>query len=205
MSARIPIFPLELVLFPSQPLPLHIFEPRYKLMIKHCLAKNSEFGIILALQDGIAGVGCSARIAEVVKTYPDGRMDLVAVGTYAFRLLEVFDEQPYFEAQVEVPLELPDLGEPLPDKVLLALFEHFQRLVFGKIRILPEAARNESLAFRMAADLPLDLRFKQELLETATETERRKKLLVHLEQLLPVVQELAQQRPRTSGDGHAPN
>jgi Lon protease-like protein len=132
-------------------------------------------------------------------------MDLVAVGTYAFRLLEVFDEQPYFEAQVEILPELPDPGEPLPDKVLLALFEHFQRLVFGKIRILPEAARNESLAFRMAADLPLDLRFKQELLETNTETERRKKLLVHLEQLLPVVQELAQRGPRTSGDGHSPN
>jgi Lon protease-like protein len=76
---RIPLFPLEAVLLPLMPLPLHIFEPRYKLMIRNCLDNQEKFGVILAKEKGIVSVGCTARIVELVRTYPDGRMDIRSV------------------------------------------------------------------------------------------------------------------------------
>ena len=68
----LPLFPLEVVLLPGTPLPLHIFEPRYKEMIGECLATSAPFGVIRALENGIAEVGCTAEIITVTKEYPDG-------------------------------------------------------------------------------------------------------------------------------------
>src|SRR3990170_5299180 len=98
---RIPLFPLDLVLFPGVSLPLHIFEPRYKLMTQHCLDERLEFGVILTRSDGIAPVGCTAEIAELVKRYPDGRMDILTMGRSRYRIQEVFEEKPYLEGQIE--------------------------------------------------------------------------------------------------------
>jgi Lon protease-like protein len=86
-GVRIPIFPLELVLFPEMILPLHIFEPRYRLMIRRCLDAPSEFGVVLARAGGIAAYGCTAEIAEVTKDYGDGRVDIVTEGRSVFRIL----------------------------------------------------------------------------------------------------------------------
>jgi len=77
---RIPLFPLNVVLLPGADLPLHIFEPRYRKMVRDCLDNKTEFGMLLALVDGVAGTGCTAEILEVVKTYNDGRMDILTVG-----------------------------------------------------------------------------------------------------------------------------
>src|SRR5437667_2617097 len=82
---RIALFPLNVVLLPGAPLPLHIFEPQYKEMVKNCFEEKSEFGMLLSLPKGIAHVGCTAEILEVVKRYPDGRMDIVTVGRSHFR------------------------------------------------------------------------------------------------------------------------
>ncbi|HZZ15900.1 MAG TPA: LON peptidase substrate-binding domain-containing protein, partial [Candidatus Sulfotelmatobacter sp.] len=77
MPSLIPLFPLDVVLFPGVPLPLHIFEPRYKEMIAECLAQHKTFGVVRALEEGLAEVGCTAEIITVVKEYSDGRLDLV--------------------------------------------------------------------------------------------------------------------------------
>ena len=87
--ALLPLFPLDVVLLPGTPLPLHIFEPRYKEMIAECLASNAPFGVVRALEDGMADVGCTAEIVSVTKEYPDGRMDLVAEGRNRFEVLEL--------------------------------------------------------------------------------------------------------------------
>jgi Lon protease-like protein len=71
--ALLPLFPLDVVLLPGIPLPLHIFEPRYKEMIGECRANNAPFGVVRALEDGVAEVGCTAEIVSVTKEYPDGR------------------------------------------------------------------------------------------------------------------------------------
>src|SRR5947209_19237850 len=84
VSDLLPLFPLELVLFPGMALPLHIFEPRYKEMIGECLEHDSAFGIVRAVEDGVAHVGCSAEVVTVVKRYDDGRLDIVTRGLRRF-------------------------------------------------------------------------------------------------------------------------
>src|SRR5579885_1649160 len=100
-TERIPLFPLNVVLLPGADLPLHIFEPRYRQMVKQCLANNQEFGVLLALPDGIAHVGCTAEIVEVVKRHPDGRMDILTVGRAPFRVVELFASNPLLEGNVD--------------------------------------------------------------------------------------------------------
>jgi len=88
---RIPLFPLNVVLLPGAELPLHIFEPRYREMVKDCLAEKSEFGMLLSLPKGVARVGCTAEILEVAKRYDDGRMDILTIGRVPFRVVELFN------------------------------------------------------------------------------------------------------------------
>jgi hypothetical protein len=103
--ALLPLFPLEVVLLPGTPLPLHIFEPRYKEMIGECIAKSAPFGVVRTLEEGIAEVGCTAEIVMVTKEYPDGRMDLVAEGRNRFEVLELNRERSFLRAEI---LLIPD-------------------------------------------------------------------------------------------------
>ncbi|MBV8571409.1 MAG: LON peptidase substrate-binding domain-containing protein [Acidobacteriaceae bacterium] len=97
----IPLFPLSLVLLPAMPLPLHIFEERYKEMIGDLLSTQGEFGVVLAKDNGIVNIGCTARVERVVKRYPDGRLDLVAIGQRRFIIDSLDEEKSYLRAQVE--------------------------------------------------------------------------------------------------------
>ena len=102
MQSRItiPLFPLGLVLLPQMPLPLHIFEERYKIMIGECLEKNEEFGIVYFNGTDIQAIGCTASIHKVVKRYNDGRLDILTRGENRFEINEIVDHKPYLEAGV---------------------------------------------------------------------------------------------------------
>src|SRR5437762_6423846 len=97
----IPLFPLNVVLLPGADLPLHIFEPRYREMVKNCLDEKLEFGMLLSLPKGVARVGCTAEILDVVKRYEDGRMDILTAGRAPFRVVEVVTEDPLLEGHVD--------------------------------------------------------------------------------------------------------
>jgi Lon protease-like protein len=97
---KIPLFPLGLVLLPQMPLPLHIFEERYTLMIGECLGKNEEFGIVYFNGTDIQAIGCTASIHKVVKRYNDGRLDILTRGENRFEINEIVDHKPYLEAGV---------------------------------------------------------------------------------------------------------
>jgi Lon protease-like protein len=99
-SHKIPLFPLGLVLLPDMPLPLHIFEQRYKQMISDCLAGDRPFGIVLFDGQSIRSVGCMARITEVIKRYDDGRLDIMTRGGERFVIQELIEDQAYMEARV---------------------------------------------------------------------------------------------------------
>src|SRR5260370_31291541 len=88
----IPLFRLKIVLLPEAELHLRIFEPRYREMVKNCLEEKTEFGMLLSLPKGVARVGCTAEILDVVKRYEDGRMDIVTAGRAPFRVVELFTE-----------------------------------------------------------------------------------------------------------------
>src|SRR5580658_9274695 len=100
LAALIPLFPLDVVLFPGVPLPLHIFEPRYKEMIGECLAQHRHFGVVRAVDQGLARIGCTAEIITVVKEYSDGRLDLATEGRKRFELLRVNQERSFLQAAV---------------------------------------------------------------------------------------------------------
>src|SRR5581483_8862117 len=97
----LPLFPLSVVLLPAMPLPLHIFEDRYKEMIGDVIPVDGEFGVVLAKEDGIVNIGCTAAVLQVVRKYPDGRMDLVAAGRRRFQIQSLDEEKSYLRATVE--------------------------------------------------------------------------------------------------------
>ena len=88
------------MLFPGAPLPLHIFEPRYKEMIGECLAQGLPFGMVRAKEDALAAIGCAASIVNVIKKYDDGRLDIAAQGTRRFEISQVNQERSFLQAEV---------------------------------------------------------------------------------------------------------
>ena len=96
----IPLFPLGLVLLPQMPLPLHIFEERYKLMIGECLDNQKAFGVVYFNGSDIQTIGCTARILKVIKRYDDGRLDILTHGEDRFVIKEMYDRKPYLEARI---------------------------------------------------------------------------------------------------------
>src|ERR1700746_1434059 len=86
LDSLLPLFPLEIVLFPGAPLPLHIFEPRYKEMIGECLAQDRPFGMVRAKESALSAIGCSASIVTIIKKYDDGRLDIAAEGEQRFEI-----------------------------------------------------------------------------------------------------------------------
>ena len=100
VEKTIPLFPLGLVLLPQTPLPLHIFEERYKMMIGECLKQNKQFGIVYYNGTDIQTAGCTAGILKVLKRYDDGRLDILTRGDERFIIQEMVDAKPYLEARV---------------------------------------------------------------------------------------------------------
>ena len=98
---KIPLFPLDLVLFPGAALPLHIFEDRYKEMIGECLQCQGEFGMVRARREGLAIIGCTAKILTVMHRYPDGRLDILCRGERRFEIESLVEGRSFLEAEVD--------------------------------------------------------------------------------------------------------
>ena len=97
----LPLFPLRVVVFPRTPLPLHIFEERYKEMVGEAIRASSEFGIVLAKEDGIVNAGCTVKVEKVLKKYADGRMDILTRGSRRFEILGLNEDKSYLRGEVE--------------------------------------------------------------------------------------------------------
>jgi ATP-dependent Lon protease len=202
---RIPLFPLNVVLLPGAELPLHIFEPRYREMVRNCLEEKSEFGMLLALPKGVARVGCTAEILEVVKGYQDGRMDILAVGRVPFRVVELFTESPLMEGQVDYleDRELP--VNPRVQRELVELFEACHTLIFDDYPKNLEGASPDDLSHLVASALPMDLLWKQQILELRSESDRQERLVAYLREWAPHLQKKEAMRQRAGGNGHGLN
>jgi uncharacterized protein len=181
----LPLFPLNTVLFPGLPLPLHIFEERYKLMIATCLVTDSEFGVTLIRAGVEVGgpaepheIGTIARILEVDRL-PDGRMNIVTVGTERFRLTEVVEREPYLVGRV-APLPSghpdadPDLTSDVRDKFLAYL--RTLRPELAERAPTKLADEPEALSFQLAAALPIVPDRRQTLLAMDSAAERLRAL-----------------------------
>jgi Lon protease-like protein len=110
----IPLFPLSLVLLPGMPLPLHIFEERYKDMMGDIIPVEGEFGVVLAKEDGIVNIGCTATVIDVLRKYPDGRLDLLAAGQRRFQIESLDEDKSYLRGAVEY-FDDEDVNEVPPE------------------------------------------------------------------------------------------
>lgn len=201
---RIPLFPLDVVLFPDAVLPLHIFEPRYKLMVRHCIESKLQFGVILARENGIVATGCMASITAVVRQYQDGKMDILTRGGLPFHVKHVFDEKPYYEASIdyfeETASDYPKASDELTD-----VYEQCYWMIFNRGPAASSASQPVSPAYSMADSLPLPLEAKQALLEIRDEQQRQEQLLAQLKDCLPDLVYFRERRQRSRGNGHSLN
>lgn len=200
MNDLIPLFPLNVVLFPGNPLPLHIFEPRYKEMIGECVSQQRPFGVIRALEQGLADVGCTAEITTVVKEYPDGRLDLVSEGRQRFEVVRVSEERSFLQA--EVLMIADEAGTASEQETERAVQLHGELLAIAGAKQDLSAADPAILSFYLAGSLPLDLDFKQKLLALRSERERLTILISYFDTLLPNLRRAANARQKAGGNGH---
>lgn len=200
MDVLIPLFPLDVVLFPGTPLPLHIFEPRYKEMIGECLAQHRTFGIVRVLEQGLAEIGCTAEIVTVVKEYPDGRLDLVAEGRQRFEVVRVNQERSFLQAEVFMIDDDP--GTPSQADTARAIQLHSDLLAVAGAKQDLSNADPAAMSFYLAGSLPLDLDFKQKLLALRSEPERLSLLIGYLETIIPNLRRAASAREKAGGNGH---
>src|SRR5579862_5874883 len=175
-TQRIPLFPLNVVLFPGRILPLRIFEPRYKQMIRQAVDREAPFGVVLARENGIAPVGCTAEVAQVLKTHEDGRMDIVTQGRTVYQIHALHEEKPCLEGTVEMLEDDLDPGPAGVAEELGAIFSKCHMLLHGGPPSREPDHPGVSLAYRIAGEIPLELDDLQELLEIRQEAERRRRL-----------------------------
>jgi len=186
------LFPLDLVLLPGVPLPLHVFEPRYKEMIAECLDEKKPFGVVRASPNGVAEIGCTAEIIEVTKRYDDGRMDILTRGVERFEVLQVHEERTFLEAEFTVVEDEP--GTASSELVQEAVRLHAEIAKLAGADSTGPAANAGNLSFLLAGSLPLDLDFKQNLLTTLSEPKRLQSVIAYLQAALPSLRRAAKAR-----------
>lgn len=197
---EIGLFPLALVLTPTERVPLHIFEPRYKELIGECIAEGTPFGLVLEDDAGRRDVGTLAEVREVAHVFDDGRMNILVEGGQRFRVMAWTQGRAFPTAEVE-PLE-DDAGEaPDAEATAAAL------AVFRKLAAVAEAEIDEpdgssgSLAFEIAAHVDFGTEPKQELLELRSERDRLRRLTELLEHALAAMTREREIRERAASNG----
>jgi len=202
----IPLFPLGLVLMPQMPLPLHIFEERYKLMTDECLSENKEFGIVYFNGTDIQTVGCTASIESILKRYDDGRLDILTRGMTRFVIKEIYDQKPYLEADViffdDEFEQNTEACKALADKGM-TLLEQFAGIsdIQEEYGFL-EGADFKSISFFIAGCEGFSCEEKQYFIEMSSTHERLKKSVGSLAGITERTKITAEIQKIISGNGH---
>jgi uncharacterized protein len=205
MTNFIPIFPLGVVVYPDEQLNLHIFEPRYKQLIKECIANNKPFGIPTVIEKKVVEYGTLVEIVRVEKTYDNGEMDVVTRGLQVFRVLEVIGQIPdklFTGAIVTYPDNQRTGNDRLRTQVLNALRELHHILQVNKNFKKPDA---ELSAYDLAHHAGLSLDEEYELLHLFQELQRLEYLKRHLLKVIPVMAEMERLKDRVKLNGHFRN
>lgn len=202
MSRLLPLFPLQLVVFPGESLNLHIFEPRYRQLIKECEKGGLTFGIPAYIDGKVMEVGTEMRLKQIEKRYPNGELDIKTEGIGLFKVQEFYRKAPgklYSAADVE-PLEFTTKGDALANARILKLVDELFGLlkVQKKIEEGPDGLSTYSLAHHVGFSLEQEYEF----LCIPEEKQRQEWMEAHLEKLLPVVQEMENLRKKVQMNGH---
>lgn len=185
----IPIFPLPLVACPTEPIPLHIFEQRYRELIAWCrereaLGRPAEFGIFLDYQNQVSPVGCAVRLHRVLREHDDGRLDIVVLGQSRCRMIERFHDHSYDSAQIEaITDEERDWDEDIATKAF-ALHRALILMVTGAEPADESYSGRTSLSFYLVQTAGMMALQKQALIEMRSENRRLEFLIRHFEKLI---------------------
>ncbi|HEY8735219.1 MAG TPA: LON peptidase substrate-binding domain-containing protein [Puia sp.] len=206
MTNFIPIFPLNVVVYPGEILNLHIFEPRYKELIKECFNNKKPFGIPAVISGNVSEFGTLASIMEIVKEYDNGEMDIITNGTIVFRILEIIKKIPdklYSGAIVSYPENSEVYSrKDLMLVVIKAIRELHRILNISKDFRKPDDELN---AYDLAHHAGLSIEEEYELLGLFREEQRQEYLKRHLGKVLPVVAEMEVLKERIMLNGHFKN
>ena len=194
------LFPLPLVLVPTERIPLHIFEPRYRELIGECVETDGEFGLVLATGDGaVHEVGTRARVAALVETLDDGRMNVVVEGGARFRLLELTRGRSFQTGLVE---DVVDEDEPVDAdqrERAVAVFRQLAEAADSDVDV--PAADSPELVWELAARVDFGIEPKQEILASTSPPQRLARLIELLEASLEAVRLEQALRERAGGNG----
>lgn len=185
MRERLPLFPLPVVLFPGASLPLHVFEPRYRQLVAHCLEHDMRFGLLYhdpdrhgSFRNEPGQVGCVAEIQEF-QPLPDGRSVILTTGESRFRIQDGIESGAlYYEALVEPYRDLPGDSFEIAERRqrALVLFRRSLERLTGSPAVLPPLEEEQDLSFQLAQWIRIDPTWQQELLELRAERARLSKL-----------------------------
>jgi Lon protease-like protein len=196
---EIGLFPLELVLLPTERVPLHIFEPRYKELIGECLRNGREFGLMLQDEQGRREIGTRAAVVEVLQVFDDGRMNVIVEGHERFRLRELTSGRIFLTGAVE-PVDDEDVEvDEAENEQALALFRRLVEAVGGDVDEPDDDVG--PLSFQIAARIDFGTEPKQELLELRSESARLRHLCPLLEAAIEAVQREREIRERAATNG----
>lgn len=205
MTNFIPIFPLNLVVYPGEKLNLHIFEPRYKQLIRECHANGKPFGIPTVLDNQVKEMGTLVYIREIAKEYDNGEMDIKTEAQSVFRILEMIKEIPeklYSGAIVTYPQNIIHGNARLMKKVLDGIRMMHENLGVSKSFGKPD---DELLSYDVAHHVGLSLQDEYRLLEFMDELHRQEFLKRHITKILPVMNQLDDLKKKIRLNGHFKN
>ncbi len=202
----IPLFPLGLVLLPRMPLPLHIFEERYKLMIGECLERHAAFGIVFFNGSDIQTIGCTANILKVLKRYRDGRLDILTRGVDRFVIKAIYDHKPYLEGRVIFFEDEPQADDRGKCTRLagdaMTLLEQFSAAAGRQNEYgLSEELDTASMSFLIAGCEGFSMEEKQRFLEMTSTYKRLEKCVAALEKIIERTRITDQIRKIIGGNG----
>jgi len=206
MTNFIPIFPLDIVVYPGEELNLHIFEPRYKQLVNECFEMKKLFGIPAVINDKISETGTLVEIKEISKVYDDGQMDIKSEGKHVFKILEIIKELPdklYSGAIVTYPKNIITGGKP----ELMKLILHGIREVYSRLNISRDFknADDELKSYDVAHHAGMSIEDEYLLLELLHELQRQEFLKRHLAKVLPVMAQMDLLKGKIKLNGHFKN
>jgi Lon protease-like protein len=202
MTKYIPIFPLNLVVYPGQHLNLHIFEPRYKQLIAECSEEKKNFGIPSVFKDNLNEYGTEMELVEITKVYPNGELDIKTKGVGVFRIMEVLKEVPeklYSAAIIFQVAHLPFDTHTL-NPTLVDLVKKLHTVLGTKLDIYQKFSN--PMSYDLAHYVALSPEDQYRLLMATSEKARQWFLIQHLQKLIPTLEAAEQVRDRVQLNGH---
>ncbi len=204
-SEIIPLFPLNVVLFPQSRLPLHIFEERYRILISESITRDSEFGILLIQDQDIRPIGCTAVVNDVNRRYDDGRMDINVVGRKRFTLQNLVDmPSPYLCGRISWFDDIPEqVDGALRDRAVALHNEFVQKVFNGSVRPVLGTDVRTTRSFHLVQKSGLDLHQRQMFLGMNSENNRLNYLIRHLESMIPALESKQKIEELAKNDGYS--